>query len=436
MKITIHRGANQIGGCITEIQSAAGDKILIDFGHNLPKGDQKAEDKYENRETLMQVLQGVSDVYYTHYHGDHIAFEYEIYKAGVRQHIGGMALKMLRTLKQHLWKADGLKDAAAKSLEALAHFETYRAARTETIGDISITPYFVSHSAVDAYMFLIECDGVTILHTGDFRDHGYLGGGLMKNLKCNIVPKNVDVLISEGTMLARKDEEVMTEWELLDIAEDIMDEYKNVFVLCSSTDADRIATMYQATRRCSHNFRWLVTDTYQGKQIQNIRNSQIRFYSSIVYRDFVLDHDATLADMLKDGFTMLVRDSASFEKYLEEIVPQIDLNQTALIYSQFSGYIDPGHPAFNQSTYNFVRKYPWHLEYLHTSGHAPQQTLREVCEFVNPSMAIIPIHREAQSDLSVLGLSPKLQERIVTKSTELTKDGHWNDTPVTIEIKD
>ena len=45
MKIKIHRGANQIGGCITEIESSKGDKILIDFGHNLPEGDEKADDK-------------------------------------------------------------------------------------------------------------------------------------------------------------------------------------------------------------------------------------------------------------------------------------------------------------------------------------------------------------------------------------------------------
>ena len=38
MKITIHRGLNQIGGCITEIQSLSGTKVLIDLGHNLPDG--------------------------------------------------------------------------------------------------------------------------------------------------------------------------------------------------------------------------------------------------------------------------------------------------------------------------------------------------------------------------------------------------------------
>jgi ribonuclease J len=35
MKITIHRGSHQIGGCITEIESN-GYKAFIDFGEQLP----------------------------------------------------------------------------------------------------------------------------------------------------------------------------------------------------------------------------------------------------------------------------------------------------------------------------------------------------------------------------------------------------------------
>lgn len=35
MKITIHRGAYQIGGCVTEIATEK-SKILIDLGNNLP----------------------------------------------------------------------------------------------------------------------------------------------------------------------------------------------------------------------------------------------------------------------------------------------------------------------------------------------------------------------------------------------------------------
>lgn len=43
MKLTIHRGTNQIGGCITEIESS-GYKIFIDFGEQLPGTEIKEYD--------------------------------------------------------------------------------------------------------------------------------------------------------------------------------------------------------------------------------------------------------------------------------------------------------------------------------------------------------------------------------------------------------
>lgn len=49
--------------------------------------------------------------------------------------------------------------------------------------DITITPYTVDHSAYGAFMLLIEAEGKRILHTGDFRNHGYKGKLLVPTLK-------------------------------------------------------------------------------------------------------------------------------------------------------------------------------------------------------------------------------------------------------------
>ena len=35
MNIIVHRGLDQIGGCITEISTET-SRVFIDFGHNLP----------------------------------------------------------------------------------------------------------------------------------------------------------------------------------------------------------------------------------------------------------------------------------------------------------------------------------------------------------------------------------------------------------------
>ena len=49
------------------------------------------------------------------------------------------------------------------------------AEKITAFGDIRVTPFVVDHSALDAYMFLIEIDGKKILFTGDFREHGITG---------------------------------------------------------------------------------------------------------------------------------------------------------------------------------------------------------------------------------------------------------------------
>ena len=67
MKITIHRGANQIGGCVTEIATTK-SKILIDLGSNLPG---TASTDYTQSEIEL-LCKGANGIFYTHYHGDHI----------------------------------------------------------------------------------------------------------------------------------------------------------------------------------------------------------------------------------------------------------------------------------------------------------------------------------------------------------------------------
>lgn len=123
--------------------------------------------------------------------------------------------------------------------------------------------------------------------------------------------------------------------------------------------------------------------------------------------------------MPKRGFTMLVRNSETFQKMIDEIVPLIDLDQTIFIYSQWHGYIDSEGKSKNQSTIDFVHRHPWHFMELHTSGHASREALEEVCDLANPTTAIIPIHKDPNSDFRTLDISQELKNRVYTESTEV-----------------
>lgn len=433
MKITIHRGANQIGGCITEIQSSKGNKILIDLGHNLPNGDDNADDVLDKQENLNAILKGVSDIFYSHYHGDHIGFEAKI-PATIKQHMGELAIKMVSVLKHHMIFAKDLKDDAEASLNALCKFEPYKAFERVQYGDIFVTPLPVSHSAVDAYMFLIECDGCMVLHSGDFRDHGYYATQKLDAIK-NYLAQNVDVLITEGTMLGRGDKRVMSEQELQNEAVRKLKGRYN-FILCSSMDIDRIVSFSKAREIIDKRIR-IIADSYQVAQIKTVKKELPYPYSELFAYPYGRDMKHEFPRMKRYGFMMFVRDSPSFEKRIDEVIAETGIlpSEINFVYSQFEGYIKEDHKAFRPRLCSFVHRYNWNLIKLHTSGHASKEALRRLVEITNPQMAIIPIHKEKDSNFAELQLDSNLQDKIVTQSKCFEKQVGDQKVRVEIEIK-
>ena len=249
MKITIHRGAHQIGGCITEIKSDNA-KILIDLGANLPDSNAK-----ELSETdVAELTQDADAIFYTHYHGDHVGLFHLVPKT-VPQYISKGA-KEVMMCKYNALKAHGDYSKELDALERFHHYETK--VPVDIKGKIRVTPYYVSHSAFEAYMFKIEAEGKTLLHTGDFRKHGYVGKGLFGTLQYFV--GNVDLLIIEGTMLGRKGEKVIRENDIKRNTVSLLKKHKYVFALCSSTDIDRLTSFHQACKETNRNF---LCDMYQ-----------------------------------------------------------------------------------------------------------------------------------------------------------------------------
>lgn len=79
MNIKIHRGLDQIGGCITEISTET-SRVFIDFGQNLPgngKPTTPEEDEVLVTQIFAQNKKQHEAVFYTHGHEDHVGlFEY------------------------------------------------------------------------------------------------------------------------------------------------------------------------------------------------------------------------------------------------------------------------------------------------------------------------------------------------------------------------
>lgn len=428
MKITLHR-PNQIGGCITEIESSKGTKIFIDLGHNLPQGDEEAPDEYASPEAMTRLLKGANAVLYTHNHGDHVEL-FNLVPDDLPQYIGPLAARLMELKYEKLSVLEEEYDACVEKIRKLAQFRHYEKGKQFAIGDICITPYYVSHSATDSYMLKIQCDGKTLLHTGDFREHGYLGRGLRPALNAYNIAGHIDVLIIEGTNVGQAGKPVMSEKEVCERFKDIMSKRRNVFIFCSSQDADRLESIYRA--HWSGPWRPLLCDSYQKKimmAIADFSKGQGPYYQ--FKEENIIDYAPTkqkvIAKMKECGFTMLIRRSKKYTDWLKDILPFRKPEETAFVYSMYKGYVTKGWSGYSQETFDFIQPLvnnstpclepDSEYDYNHTSGHASTQTLREICELIAPKSAIIPIHKEANSNYHSLGLSPKMDQLIVDENS-------------------
>ena len=235
--------------------------------------------------------------------------------------MGEMAHKIFLNLRERL------RD---KNIERIRNFTTFHAGQKIPVGDsddMFVTPYRVDHSAYDSYMFLIECEGKKILHSGDFRTHGWTGKGVCGLLRSYV--KKVDVLICEGTMLSneRENDKVYAEKDLLRDAKDIMKNprNKNVFVLCSSTNIDSIASFYQAALETE---KVIVADKYQCSNLEivtdNAKNDPIvsKLYDFGQRQVYTYSNkNNKLHDYMEDkGFCMFIRATPFFEEPLVQCV--------------------------------------------------------------------------------------------------------------------
>jgi len=414
MEITIHRGIDQIGGCITEIVTDK-TRIFIDLGHNLPDNKGISHDNFANKEAIEKLTTGVDAIFYTHYHGDHLDLFHYV-PDNIQQYIGEIAQKVVIEKYRKLRSVPNEKERYTDYLKKVKKMIPLKKAVPIDVKGIKVTPYFVSHSAYESFMFLIESDGKRILHTGDFRNHGYLGKGLRKILN-NIVSKGViNVLITEGTMLSRQGEQVKIENELQKDALNIMSKYKNVFVLCSSTDMERLATFYAANKQIYN--RPFICDDYQ-KRISKIFSESAGLKTKLFNFDKVYNFKESNGKLLKymenRGFCMLVRPTDKFSDYYRFLKDRLNEEETILIYSMWGEYINPQSKHAKENYLNFVNQFP-NIEKLHTSGHASPECIADACKLINPSLAIIPIHGERADDFYSIDISDSLKEKIIISS--------------------
>lgn len=377
MKLCIHRGTHQIGGIAAEI-STASTRILIDMGDELSLDP--------NFVSAPLNIPGVTDanghcnaVLFTHYHGDHTGQMLRICPE-IPIYAGALAKDIMRLSAE---RGGQKNEALCRRIETI---QTFSPGKPFLIGDIQITPFCIDHSACDSYMFLIEADGKRLLYTGDFRLHGVRGNVMDKILDRRI--GTVDVVVTEGTTVSRSEHEVVTEWDLQKRVKAYLRQYKYVFVLCATTNLDRIFALARAVPRG----KYCICDDYQKMLVETVSkhwSGISSFYEMPKLLSFKHHPPARFAEL---GGLMFVRANSKFGA----IICQYDPAQSILLYSMWDGYRtkpDSTIPEFLSLTGTWAE--------LHTSGHASPDDLRHVIEKADPEI-VIPMHTDAPQKMQTL----------------------------------
>ena len=431
-QMTIYRGTHQIGGCCTEI-SMGGRRVLIDMGANLPGSDDTAPIK--DTELLDKVLDGrpADALLFTHYHGDHCDLYKEIAAKmpELPMYIGPLAKQILMVVTAYIDR--GTQDKGFPVVKGMSAYQPGKALRP--VPGVTIRPLYVDHSALDAYMFYIQAAGKRILFTGDFRDHGIQGEQLWKVLHAFVVPKGVDILVTEGTMLGREQVSrekgaVLTEQALGERAAALFQKHTYNFVLVSSTNLDSIMEFYQNTPAGMP----FVCDFYQARLIITAMEGMERKGNFPDYQTSpthpairVLDpaHQKWEAlrgralrlkkpldiqpieedEMRRDGFVLLSRKNTHPGEYttpFEKLRDKFFDKDGQIIYSMWDGYLKPEHT--DPALLDFIGGRP--IEHLHTSGHAYVETIAKLIQTVDPKV-IVPMHTEQpEAFLSIPAFAP------------------------------
>ena len=399
IRIKVIQG-DQIGGCITEISS--GDtRIIFDYGNNLDDTPQISISG------LTYGKPKYCAVFISHYHLDHI----------------GSINNILPDIPVYI------EETTKKMYDVICDFSNKPKVNAITFkfGDIidnskwqlKVKSYRVDHSAYNSSMFLVTDDKEKALYTGDYRDNGYTGDKLMDTL--NEIG-TVDYLITEGTNIGNNSHIIRKEESLADDFAEIFKQYKQVFVMMSSSNIDRITTLLKACNKTKHI---MIQDLYMAhltslinkedkKNIPNpVTYNNVMIYKPKYFKNkneefkdkyYNAFNNKNNCNMLYKPFVMNIRTSMIEDLETFAFKKNI-LTNACLVYSMWGGYRKREDiKAFIKKTETLGIKT---IEKdIHTSGHASVELIEKVKKITNP-MHCYAIHTEKEGEMDILDLYKK-----------------------------
>ncbi|HXH98931.1 MAG TPA: MBL fold metallo-hydrolase [Sphingobacteriaceae bacterium] len=385
MKAKIYRGTKEIGGTCVELTADNGKILWVDLG--APLDGKNPNIDYANNKLDALLI--------SHPHQDHFGL---MEKVGndVPIYIGEVALDFINATKIFINNPQ-LKG----SYSIIKPWQTFTIFNTFTVKS-----FLTDHSTPEAFAFLIEADGKKVYYSGDFR-----ATGRKKIVFDKIIaapPKNIDLLIIEGTMVERANHIYLTEESVEEGIFEIIKNQKNVsFLISSAQNIDRLISIIRA---CKKTGKKVVIDVYTAwllemlhKQSSNVPTmdwEEIKVFEHPSQMERITENrfDDFRARVIANGVDSLVFKTPSDLIYFvrNPSVKLIDSlrkhGKINIIYSQWEGYLKEEHKQYFTDNINSL-KHDKDISYhsIHTSGHATVPDLMKFAKAINPNK-IVPIH--------------------------------------------
>ena len=275
-----------------------------------------------------------------------------------------------------------------------------------TIGDFTITPFSVDHSAFDSYAFLITYEDINILYTGDFRIHGRKPG-MYKKMMQYLKGVKIDYLIMEGTHIEDKDSPYKNE---KDVEKEILKIIKHtpnlVLANFSPQNVDRLVSFFRATKRSGREF---VADEYCAYILHEISKKRSTFPNpqkepkiKVYFREYFMrkrvnDNKLKIINLFKEfqvdadyinkkqsEIVMTFRPSM-LDSDFKKIIPK---KNSTCVYSYHDIYLEkPEYKKLQQ----YCSDRGVAFKKAHVSGHIYLNDMKKFVKTIKPKH-ILPIH--------------------------------------------
>jgi ribonuclease J len=405
MIVTIHRGTKEIGGSCVEVRS--GDtRLILDVGLPLVDANRDPFDSLKalrsTREELIAdgTIKPVPGLFtddaptpdailLSHVHLDHTGLLHHT-RPEIPIHATRGTSKMML--------AGGIF-ASRPSLDRSRH-RPITPGTAFTVGEFTITPFAVDHSTFGCLAFLLEAKGKSLLYSGDLRRHGRKPG-MIRTLVKQIAPRNIDVLLMEGTHIGEEEEQGTTEFELEERVVELMKSAPGlVLAAFSPQDVDRLVTLYRSAQRTGRIF---VVDAYAAFILHLVageaniprptRETGIRVYFNTAFRKKNIDRLNQLFGPERIDLNEILAQSAKYLMAFRPSMTALDFDgrlpdQACVLYSYWAGYLrNPDWVELREDVNDTKGRFiP-----AHASGHIYTVDLRDLVTALN-AKTIIPIH--------------------------------------------